>query len=261
MSFSLVHYLAVKSAVEKNHPDTVFFHFQYEPMGEWWRRTLPLVTLHPVIAPTFAEGRPLLHFAHKSDVLRLQMLQRYGGIYMDMDTICIKPFDELLDHHFVIGSELDAPFVPKNFRQQIKQDVKKWLGLEKKATTTVEGLCNAVMLSEPNSLFVNRWLKEYRSFRSQGHDKYWDEHSVQVPGKLAREMPEAVTIINPYAFYYPLYDKAGLAALFQEDHVYPGAYAHHLWESFAWEPYLSKLTVKDIREKDTTYNRIARQYL
>ncbi len=39
--FSLVHYLAVRSAVEVNRPDAVRFYYCYEPSGEWWERARP----------------------------------------------------------------------------------------------------------------------------------------------------------------------------------------------------------------------------
>jgi mannosyltransferase OCH1-like enzyme len=40
----------------------------------------------------------------KSDILRFELLNKYGGIYMDYDFIQIKKFDELLDYDFFIGS-------------------------------------------------------------------------------------------------------------------------------------------------------------
>lgn len=40
----------------------------------------------------------------KSDVLRFELLNKYGGIYMDYDFIQIKKFDELLNYDFFIGS-------------------------------------------------------------------------------------------------------------------------------------------------------------
>jgi hypothetical protein len=58
-----------------------------------------------------------------------------------------------------------------------------------------------------------------------------------------------------------LYDTAGLKSMFEEVKEFPGAYLHHLWESFSWEKYLSKHTVERIKTEDTTYNLIARQYL
>jgi hypothetical protein len=254
--FSLVHYLSVKSAVELNKPAAAFFHYQYEPQGEWWEKAKPLLTLNKVLAPESIMGNKLYHVAHQADVVRLQMLKEHGGIYLDLDTISVRPLTGLLNNSFAIGQELKPRWVPKNWRQKLKNK----LGLIK-TEEGATGLCNAVLLAEKNSEFVNRWLAEYQTFRSQGRDKYWNEHSVQKPERLATEYPELITQLNPYAFHYPLYDTAGLKMMFEEVHEFPDAYLHHLWESFAWNKYLSKLTTEIINKEDTTYNLIARRFL
>jgi hypothetical protein len=254
--FSLVHYLSVKSAVELNKPDAAYFHYQYEPTGEWWEKAKPLLTLVQITAPEEILGNKLYHVAHKADVVRLKALKEMGGIYLDLDTISVKPLTSLLHHSFAIGQERKPDFVPKNWRQRIKYK----LGLLKTDTGT-SGLCNAVLLSAKNSEFINLWLNEYKTFRSTGRDKYWNEHSVLVPLALAAKYPEHITQLSPYAFHYPLYDAAGLKMMFEEVHAFPEAYLHHLWESFAWNTYMTKLTPELIRTTDTTYNLIARKYL
>lgn len=259
--FSLVHYLSVRSAVELNKPVSVYFHYQYEPSGEWWERTKPFITLNKIAAPERILGKELHHVAHKADVVRLRMLKETGGIYLDLDTISAKPLTALLDCSFLIGQELRIPYVPKNFRQRIKYAIRKRAGLLKEKSSRSTGLCNAVLLSEKDSDFVNHWLESYGSFRSKGRDKYWNEHSVIVPEKLAEQYPGLVRIAGPYAFHYPLFDAAGLRALFEEKHDYPEAYLHHLWESFSWDQYLSRLNENDIRSRDCTYNLLARNYL
>ena len=40
----------------------------------------------------------------KSDILRFELLYRYGGIYMDYDFLQVKNFDDLLIHDFFAGS-------------------------------------------------------------------------------------------------------------------------------------------------------------
>lgn len=254
--FSLVHYLSVKSAVDLNKPVTAYFHYQYEPEGDWWQKAKPLLTLNKIIAPGSFMGRPLYHVAHKADIVRLQALKETGGIYLDLDTISVKPLSDLLNHSFVIGQELIAKYIPKNWRQHIKYK----LGLIKESSKTATGLCNAVLLSEKNSGLVNLWLNEYKTFRSKGRDKYWNEHSVQVPEKLAAQHPELITKLSPYAFHYPLYDTEGLKTMFEEVTEFPEAYLHHLWESFSWR-YLSGLTIERIKTENTTYNLIARKHL
>ncbi len=43
----------------------------------------------------------------KSDILRMEILYRYGGIYMDHDFYQCKKFDDLLHYDFVIGSKFE----------------------------------------------------------------------------------------------------------------------------------------------------------
>jgi len=257
--FSLSHYLAIKSAVEVNRPTAVFFHYEFEPSGEWWEKAKPLLTLNRIKAPQQFMGRALYHVAHKADVVRLQALKETGGIYLDLDTICVKPIHGLLNHSFIIGQELKPEYSPKNWRQKIKYAIRNRISPAQK--NVINGLCNAVLMAEKDSAFVNLWLNTYSSFRSTGRDKYWNEHSVLVPIKLAAANPDKITLLGPYAFHYPLYDKAGLRSMFESVTDFPEAYLHHLWESFSWNDYLSRLTVNDIFEKDTTYNCIARKYL
>jgi hypothetical protein len=254
--FSLAHYLSVRSAVELNKPDKALFHYQYEPEGEWWQKAKPFLSLNKIIAPDSFMDKPLFHVAHKADVVRLQALKETGGIYLDLDTISVKPLTDLLNHSFIIGQELKPKYVPKNWRQRIKYK----LGWIKNNSKNATGLCNAVLLSEKNSEFVNLWLNEYKTFRSKGRDKYWNEHSVLVPEKLAAIHSEKITKLSPYSFHYPLYDRAGLKSMFDDVTEFPEAYLHHLWESFSWEC-LSKLTAERIKTENTTYNFIARKYL
>ncbi len=257
--FSLSHYLAIKSAVDVNQPETVYFHYEFEPTGEWWEKAKPLLTLNKLKAPDQFMGRPLYHVAHKADVVRLQALKEWGGIYLDLDTICVRPLHELFNHSFIIGQELKAAYIPKNWRQKIKYRIRTWW--KGKAVDEINGLCNAALLAEKNSAFVNLWLDTYKSFRSKGRDKYWNEHSVLVPIQLAVQHPTLITFLGPYAFHYPLYNQPGLLSMFETTTAFPEAYLHHLWESFSWDKYLSQLTVQDIMERDSTYNCIARKHL
>jgi len=257
--FNIVHYLAVRSAAELNRPDKVILHYQYEPEGEWFEKARPYLTLNKISAPQSIHGNTLHHVAHQADIVRLQMLQEHGGIYLDLDTISKKPLTELRDHSFVIAKEFMPP-VYYSYWDRIKNTVRQFRIGPLYEKQKVYGLCNAVMLSEPGAPFIELWLNSYKTFRSKGKDEFWVEHSVKVPFQLALEHPSLVTILEPYAFHYPAYDPKGLAWLFEKNADYPDAYLHHLWETNAWD-YLSKLTVSEVLSKDTTYNLIARKFL
>jgi len=45
----------------------------------------------------------------KSDILRFEILYRYGGIYLDYDNLPVKKFDDLLHYDFFTGTHKDTP--------------------------------------------------------------------------------------------------------------------------------------------------------
>lgn len=257
--FNIIHYLAVKSAAELNKPEKMFLHFQYEPTGEWFEKARPYLTLNKIAAPQEIHGNQLYHVAHQADIVRLQMLYEYGGIYLDLDTISKRSLDPLLNNEFVIAKEFKPPIYYSTW-DRIKTAIRRFKPSALWENQKVYGLCNAVMLSSPRSGFIELWLRSYKSFRSKGKDEYWVEHSVKVPYELAQQHPNLVTMLEPYAFHYPAYDPKGLKWLFEKDEDYPEAYLHHLWETNSWE-YISVLDETIIKSKDTTYNRLARSFL
>jgi hypothetical protein len=233
--WSLVHHVSLKSAIERIKPEQVFFYFEFEPNGPWWDLTRPLVTLVKIEAPREIFGRPLKHVAHRSDVVRLQKLIEHGGIYLDADVLVQRGFDNLLTHSTVLGQEGENAEV---------------------------GLANAVMLAEPRSPFLCRWLDEYRSFRSTGRDEFWNEHSVELPSKLAKAHPHEITILPYTAFFWPLWSKEHIEWIFASDKPIPldETYCNHLWEAGAWE-YLEDLTPGRVRSIDTNFHRWARPFI
>lgn len=233
-NFLLTHFLCINSARVLNKPKKIFFYSDKIPKGEYWEKISKYVEFVRVSPPDQVFGRKLIHLAHKSDVLRMQILMEKGGIYTDMDIIFKKPFTPLLNHDFVLGKQ------------------GRWRKM---------GLCNGVILASKDSEFLKVWYNEFRNFRSTGHDKYWAEMSVRKPLELSKKYPNLIHI-EPYnSFHYPLYYPLSLRRLFVQCHDFKDAYCHHLWEGGSWEKYLSKLSINDIMTKDTTYNIIARKYI
>ena len=210
--FSFVHYMAIKSAIKVNNPSEVILHYEYEPKGLYWDMIKSEISLNQIVAPTEIHGNLLNHVAHKSDIIRLQTLYKIGGIYLDMDTICVKPIHKLRKYNFVMGTEADPP-VEYTLMQKIKKVVKHQT--LRPFRENVKGLCNAVILSEPGAEFIRVWLDSYSTFRSAGTDQFWSEHSVSIPYKLSKDFPSLVKVLNPFAFHYPIYDDMGLKLLFE----------------------------------------------
>ena len=235
--WSLTHYVCLRSAVEHIRPAEVLFHCEYEPAGPWWDLTRPLVRVEHIQAPREIFGNPLLHTAHRADVIRLDVLLRHGGIYLDADVFVHRSFDGLLRYATVLGEQHSAG--------------------------GVRGLCNAVMLAEPQASFLKKWLSEYGHFRSKGRDAFWDEHSVRVPYVLAQRFRDEVTVLPDAAFFRPPHTPEGLKKIFasREPLQLAESYATHLWESLAWERYLEGLSPGRIRAVESNFHRWARPYV
>ncbi|MEE1656924.1 glycosyltransferase [Microvirga sp. CF3062] len=225
------------SAIHHLRPERVFFYYEHEPRGPWWDLTSQLVERVPVKAPTEVFGNPIHHYAHRADVLRLDRLLEHGGIYMDVDVIVHRSFDDLLGHAVVLGQEgLDGHF----------------------------GLANAVILAQPGAAFLRRWREQYRSFRNDvPGGRYWAEHSVALPKRLAETHVDEVTILPHNAFYWPLWDEGSLRALFTStcQAEVQGLYANHLWESLAWDIYLAGLTPGRLRASNSIFSQWLQPYV
>lgn len=101
----LIHYLAIKSAHDIIKPEKIMFHYHYMPTGNNFERARHMLTLNKVDLVEQVFDRPVSHYAHRADVVRLQVLEQYGGIYLDLDVISLKPIDKLLDREFVMAQE------------------------------------------------------------------------------------------------------------------------------------------------------------
>jgi hypothetical protein len=124
----------------------------------------------------------------------------------------------------------------------------------------VKGLGNAVILAQPNAQFLLRWYETYKNFRSTGKDQYWAEQSVHVPELLSKIYWDEITILDEKAFFTPSYDDEELKEFFEGSKTYPESYVHHLWESVAWENYLSKLSPSAIQSSESAYSRQTIRY-
>ena len=229
------HHLSIKSAYVRGGFDKISIWVDKEPEGKWWEKTKPLVELNFIEPPKEIFGKPIIQPAHKSDVIRLQVLLEYGGVYVDTDTIFVKSFKPLLNNKFVLG------------QQNINGS---------------EGLCPAVILSEVNSTFGQHWLAGFKDSFGGGPpgSSTWCTHSVQYPLWLSKQIPEEITILNHETFFWPLYHQNHIEWMFVEEHQFPNAYSHHLWES-SGKIYLKEMTEEKIKTQNTTFTQITKDLL
>jgi hypothetical protein len=150
----------------------------------------------------------------------------FGGVYLDLDTICLRPFDRFLHRKAVMALEGGA------------------------------GLCNAVIIAPRNSEFLFHWFAAYARF----HNDQWSEFSVALPFNLAKAHPELIVVEPSNVFFEPSHGAAGLEQLFIKVGHFPNAHLFHLWNYVA-AAHIANITVQDIFARDSTYNLAARKVL
>ena len=221
--FSFVNYLAVLSAVVHNKPEKVYFHYCVEPYGKWWDLIKPYLELHQVIRPSSVFGNPLKHYAHVSDIIRMRELYRTGGIYLDLDTITWKSFEDLRKSSDCVVGYQDSP---KVYKEPVIGELLEYYGI-----------CNAVIACKPGSTFMRDWYYGYANFESTGRDDSWDYHSVIYPALLCRKGDrEDVTILSPKAFFFPTWSDMQEYTISDGSHkkyskLFRESYCTHLWDN------------------------------
>lgn len=220
--FLYVFYLAVLSAVKVNQPEVVYFYYNIEPVGYWWEQTKPYLTLVKVGLPDEISGIPLIKTPHKVDILRMEILIELGGIYLDMDTICCRPWKNLLANKVVLGKE-PGP-----------------------------GICNAIMFCEQKSDFMKYWENLYdRFFNPKG----WNEASCLLPMQIAPFFE--VCIMPEEAFFLPYWEQ--IDQIFEKDvEIHPELITLHLWNSTKESAQIvNQITPEWIKEHpQTLYSKI-----
>ena len=199
--FLFAYYVSVYSAFIINNPEKIFLYYDYEPYGKWWEelKIIPSLNLQKIDSPTHFGNKLISKTAHKADKVRMDILFNKGGIYLDIDTICVKPFGDLLNKKVVLGME------------------------------SPNAICNAIMMTEAQSDFFKIWLERYEeAFIPDG----WAEASIFLPSIIAKEKPELLTLLEPEYFFLPNWNET--EKIFVNKYEIPeNLIALHLWETLS----------------------------
>jgi GR25 family glycosyltransferase involved in LPS biosynthesis len=199
--FLFCYYLSVYSAYIVNNPDKILFYYHYDIYGEWFDKLkeISCIEFIKIDIPTHIGKKSLKKVAHIADKIRMEKLYEHGGIYMDIDTISIRPYKHLLNNETVLGFESD------------------------------NAICNAVMLTIPKSRFFKIWLSKYeKEFKSDG----WGESSISLPYKIYSNNKDIVKVLPKETFFIPSYTETD--KIFEKNNNIPNELITlHLWESFS----------------------------
>ncbi|XP_060568267.1 uncharacterized protein LOC132726878 [Ruditapes philippinarum] len=131
---SFVGFMSLLSVIRFVNPCLIIFHGDTLPNGRYWDF---IVNISPNLIhlqrerPEFVFGQRFGHNEHSGDIMRIEALLQYGGIYMDTDTVLVRPIDELRQYACVMSTQLRR-------------------------------LGSAFILAEKNATFLQKWMDGYR---------------------------------------------------------------------------------------------------
>ena len=171
MDMHYTFYLSILSALYVAHIDTVFIH-GVKPTGPYWDKIKndTRVIVIPRATWTSVYGQSVSVLQHVSDVWRLDVLIRHGGVYCDVDAIFVQPIPVRLRAYDAV---LALDWVGPGFR---KGDVHPNL------------IQNGVMLVKPGAPFWLEYQKTMRIFK----DNWWVWNSCALPYKVIERHPSYV---------------------------------------------------------------------
>ncbi|CAF1062962.1 unnamed protein product [Rotaria sordida] len=231
--FQLINYLVLLSARKYIKPDQLYIHYSFEPTGYWWLKAKQdhelNLTLNHIPEITSIYNYPLYHHAHRTDIVRLEILDKYGGIYLDLDVLILKSFSNLISNSY----HVEAIFAWENQK--------------------FHAICNAVIIAPKNSKFLRRIYQSYQSFNSS----CWGCHSILLTGQLANIYKNEVYILPSRAFFKPSWSH--IEDLYVNNiYNFKYNYACHLWNAYIGNIFLYNLTINSILKpkKMTTFIRM-----
>ncbi|KAJ3095183.1 hypothetical protein HDU96_001283 [Phlyctochytrium bullatum] len=151
--FKMHHYLAMRSMNDRIKPEKFFIHGSDFPVGqELFDKAMkdfnPILIQSRNMSAIYHNKIGLVE--HKSDVLRLESVIRFGGMYFDLDVFLLKDLDAFLNNEATMGAQAGA------------------------------GINNGMIIGKRCARFLVNWYRQYHTF----DDAKWDDHSVRLPGRL-----------------------------------------------------------------------------
>ena len=209
--FMSYHYKCIKSMIDNMPNHQIIIYNNIEPIGnKYWENIIkyPSVKIEKLIPPSSFDGFDLKHFQYKADVVRIEKLYEYGGIYLDIDMLIFKNFESIFQskHDFYISKE----------------------------NSENDGLINAFIASKPKNEFLKIWLD---SFKTGLRMDIWAYHIRDANSILLKENPHFyikynICILNAEEFFsIPWTNKSSFENMNSSTKHPENVYGIHLFET------------------------------
>ena len=221
--FSFINSLAVLAATAHHLEPIIMWCNEVPRNNPNWYMVKDLFEVRHVDLPTEIGGVPLTHIQYKADVLRLRILQEHGGIYLDTDSLLLKPLTPLVGPEMVLARE------------------------------SPDSLAMSPIIAKPGADFIGKWLDRIPAALEVGT---WAYHAVNLPVEISKE---CLCDIRPQHEFFPfdlrhnyLFDE-GRA----DEHIkrLGDPYALHVYETY-WAGYIDGVDESYMRTRDTLFARL-----
>jgi len=203
--FLFVQYIAVVSARIVNDCDVVI-HYHIMPEGRFTdllKADSRITWKHVPIIPSTVGAKEIIKIEHSVDFYKVNELYENGGICLDLDTVCVRPWHDFLTSKFISSIEyVDGIYY---------------------------GLCCAVFMTEKHGEFMKTWKERFENvFNPEG----WGSSSVFLPGIIAQEYKDSphCTVLNMDVFLVPHWNEC--EKIWKDDFDIPDVLITlHLWHT------------------------------
>ncbi|XP_077980073.1 uncharacterized protein LOC144435351 [Glandiceps talaboti] len=236
--FSFIHLLSLVSAYKVMQPDKIYFHTNCEPEGRWWNevKLIPILEVKYIEPPVkiFDQELNLNWPEHQSDVARLEVLLKHGGVYFDPDIFVVQSLEPLRRYDYVVGRE-DGYM-----------------------------LNNGIIMSSVNSSFLWKFYTSYQYYRR----RCFNCNSIIQQHNLAEQYGHLIHIEN-YSMQQP--DNFHWKTLFYGKFPWQeGHYTFHIWMGayriWSWigaprqqdGEYIREFSPENIKELDSSFGEMCR---
>ena len=198
-NFTFHQFVAIYSAHYYMQPETIYIHtnvpehlihVSLEDTTNLYARAInkfPNIKYNYHFAPNrTTNGREIENLPHRSDFVRADILQKFGGIYLDDDVYLLRELHTLrhIGYESIVGRQSGG------------------------------NICNAVIMSTPG----NKMITAYNALMNPIYDGGWETHSVFLLTSVAQEFASVgnQVMILPQDTFFPLsWEKADLETLYQ----------------------------------------------
>jgi len=229
--YSFVNYLSVRAAHKKLRPDAIYMHCTQEPIDNpHWEAIRPYVTIKNLDDIAEFGGHKVIWPHYKSDIARIQILIREGGVYLDNDEIVLRDFSHLRCGQTVMS--YDAP--------------------------DTQSLAASFIMAPKDARFLHIWFEKMKDRIGSGT---WADHAVVLPGELAKQHPDLIKTLNYKSFVPFHWDNK---TVFGDD---PSAidlsesYGMHMWDTFWSENLLSQVDEAYLSGSNSVFASLMRSLL